>query len=68
MDRTDADHEDPTSHEVIPGTWRSEDNPMPALHSRQRYTSSQSGKVVRDHLRDYVNSPAGAVSWQESMI
>ena len=67
LERGDVDHEDPVTHEVIEGAWRSEGE-LQSLSSRQRYTASQLGKTVRDHLCQYVNSPEGSVSWQESMI
>jgi len=64
----EGDEEDPETHEVIPGAWR--DNPpvgtpLPAV---ARNTATILAKEQREYLKQYFSSPAGSVSWQDSMI
>ena len=66
MERTDVDHEDPETYEVIHGSWRLQGQ-LQSVTSR-RYTATELGKEVRNRIKTYVNSPEGSVSWQESMI
>lgn len=61
------DVEDPESHEVTPGQWREGDNLEP-LEPLVRNTSSASGKRLREYLKEYYNSPAGRVPWQDNMV
>ena len=54
-------------HNIIPGEWRNQhqlDDGMPARGHRARVE----GQQQREALKDYFNSPAGAVSWQDRMI
>ena len=67
MDAREVDYEDPETHELIEGSWKSQVE-LPSLTSRQRYNASQDGKILRNQMREYVNSPVGAVPWQESRI
>ena len=61
-----VDEED-ENHQLIAGQWR--DNELvdpyidPDLNRSTKFATKQ-----RDYLKDYVNSPAGAVHWQDKMI
>ena len=62
----DAENED---HELIQGQWRE----GPQLDGIQAETGSQgrpieAGRRNRDRMMNYVNSPIGAVSWQDRMV
>jgi hypothetical protein len=61
------DCEDPDTHQVIPGTWREVDA-LVGLQAMMRNNATKAAKVQRDYLRQYYNSPAGSVPWQERMI
>ena len=39
-----------------------------SLQSNRSHNPINDAKVVRDYLRDYYNSPAGAVPWQEKAV
>lgn len=69
VDKTALDREDPSTHEVIPGTWRIQAQ-LPDLGSAalRGNTASRAAKSMRNYMVDYVNSPAGSVTWQENMI
>ena len=62
----EVDEEDPDTHEVIPGSWRS-DLPLSQV-SMSSARATQAAKQHRDHLRDYFNSDAGSVPWQLAQI
>lgn len=64
---TDVDFEDPTTHEVSPGSWR-EDAPLGELPRHRAQRSADAAKAQRDYLRDYCTSPEGSVPWQDSKI
>ncbi|XP_033119853.1 uncharacterized protein LOC117119150 [Anneissia japonica] len=63
---TDADHEDPATHALIPGAWR-EDCDMAVLMHLSGHNSKKEAKQQRDYLSYYL-SPAGSVPWQERMV
>ena len=66
LGRGDVDLED-QRHRPIPARWRNRQmTEMPTPMGATRAT--QLGKEQRDYLRDYFNSPAGAVEWQEEML
>lgn len=62
-----ADHEDPTTHAVIPGSWRSEIT-LQKLPIMRGNNSTKAAKAQRDYICDYVNSEAGSVYWQDKQI
>ena len=41
---------------------------MLALRRQARYGTKKDGRIVRDYLKDYYNSPSGSVHWQEAMV
>uniref|UniRef100_UPI00358FCE16 CUB and sushi domain-containing protein 3-like n=1 Tax=Myxine glutinosa TaxID=7769 RepID=UPI00358FCE16 len=55
----EADNED-ANHEVVPGTWRNEEavTAWRGLEALPGNTSSKAGKLQRDDLAEYYNSPA----------
>jgi hypothetical protein len=61
-----ADREDPNTHELLPGEWRS-DNQLVGLQPLQRNTSLRAGKEQRLAMMRYYNSPVGAVPWQHRL-
>ena len=65
----DADREDPETHQVIPGNWRTEPQ-MPDLGQAplRGNTATKAAKDLREYLVEYFNSPAGSVPWQDRMI
>ena len=38
------------------------------LESLRGHQDRKAAKVVRNHMRDYYNSPSGAVAWQDKAI
>ena len=56
------------AHNLIPGAWRQDAN-LPDLDvppGRNRDTNL--GRRQRDYLKEYFNSPAGLVPWQDRMV
>lgn len=64
---TEGDQEDPQTHELIDGDWRS-DKAIGNVPTRRGHRTTNGAKEQRDHLRHYVTSPHGSVPWQERMI
>lgn len=60
------DAEDPTTHEVTPGAWRT-DKVMTALAALKGNNASKAAKLQREYICDYING-VGAVPWQDRMI
>ena len=58
-----ADSEDPVTHEIHPGQWRS-DPILVQASLPQGTNTTQRAKAQRDYLCAYVNSDVGAVPWQ----
>ena len=62
-----ADVEDPQTHHVTTGSWR--DDPILAQARLPSGTNTTArAKALREYLVKYVNSQAGSVSWQDSML
>ena len=61
------DSENPGSHEIIPGSWRT-DRTLQNMECMKGNNMTKAGKAHRDYICEYVNSEAGSVSWQEDMI
>jgi hypothetical protein len=61
------DKENDETHELIPGLWRSQET-MRSVDAMRGNNSTKAAKAQRDYVRDYMNSNAGAVEWQDSMI
>ena len=53
--------------DLVEGNWRFI---SPLLHSLQKKSgrTTDGAKMMRDSLRDYVNSTAGSVEWQRRAI
>jgi hypothetical protein len=62
-----VDHEDPSTHEVIPGPWRDEVS-LCCLNPMRGNNMTQTAKAQRQYLCEYFSSEAGSVTWQEDMI
>ena len=52
----------------VPGEWRADRNLEDTQTVTAPNTSSREGKKQRNLIKHWVNSPAGAVPWQDSMI
>ena len=63
----EVDNED-AEHNVIPGTWRQEQNNLEGLLNPRGQNYQTQAKAVRDYLAHYYTSEAGAVPWQENMV
>ena len=66
-----TDSEDPSTHETINGSWRADPSlgqPLPNSHGRGGRNNTNRAVHQRHRLREYVNSEAGAVPWQNRMI
>ena len=68
----DVDSENSVTHVVNEGAWRL-DGPMGNVTNISKQLGSgtrhpQDAKEMRQALRDYFNSSAGAAAWQENMI
>lgn len=62
------DREDPDTHEVTPGAWR-DDVTFPDLSQvAGGNRATKEAKCQRIYLKEYYNSPAGAVPWQDAQI
>jgi hypothetical protein len=61
------DHEDPNSHDIIPGAWR-QDVSLCSLTPMRGNNMTQMAKAQRDYLAQYFTSEAGRVSWQDTKI
>ena len=62
-----ADRED-DNHQMIPGEWRADINLAEIEREAASKNPSREAKGMRDYLKLYYNSEAGAVPWQENMI
>jgi hypothetical protein len=63
LDRTED-----MNHEFIPGAWRQDRNLEDTRTVPGSNTSNKKGKKLRNLLKHWVNSEAGAVPWQDMMI
>jgi hypothetical protein len=61
------DKEDPLTHELTPGMWRTDDT-MHALTAMKGNNATNAAKAQRLYLKDYFNSPYGSVEWQNRMV
>ena len=62
------DEESPTTHEVIPGQWRTEINePLPGVVQQGSNRAPFDAREIRDELCDFFNSD-GQVSWQWDVV
>ncbi|KAJ8019743.1 Protein ALP1-like [Holothuria leucospilota] len=64
---SDVDREDPDTHDLIPGGWRT-DRHLQGLRPLTGHHTQKDAKDQRDYLSHYYMSPAGAVPWQERMV
>jgi hypothetical protein len=62
LDREDADNN------VIPGQWRQGAQMVGAAAEPNLVRGTVHAQEQRDYLKDYYNSPAGSVPWQERMV
>lgn len=62
-----VDHENPISHSLTPGSWRSTQASLGDIGGRTT-NIGLSAKALRDSLRDYFNSPEGSVPWQSNVV
>lgn len=64
-----VDHEDRRG-DLVPGEWRRDRNmeDTGTDNIRGHNTASKEGKIVRNTLKHWVNSPAGSVPWQDRMV
>lgn len=61
------DQED-EEHNIIPGAWRDRTNLDEMNYARGGNFTSKAAKSQRLYLKEYYNSPTGAVPWQDRMI
>lgn len=54
-------------HAPVPGRWRNDDA-LATLPPLRGNTALREAKTQRDTLKDYYNSDAGKVPWQDAMI
>ena len=56
------------NHNIIPGAWRN-DAVLPEVHlTASNRLDLQTGKKVRDTLKQYFGSEAGRVPWQDKFV
>ena len=68
MQNAALDQED-DDHVLIPGEWRQGRNLQDVMNRDFRGNRvTAAGQNQRDYLKEYYNSPAGAVPWQNNMI
>lgn len=63
-----ADSEDPKTHEHIPGAWREHSVPLEGLQVHTHQRGPLPAREMRQYLKEYYNSSAGSVHWQDNMI
>ena len=56
------------NHNLVDGQWRQGAQLADGVAGYQRNVANAAGTAQRDYLKDYLNSEAGAVEWQENMI
>ncbi|XP_068250352.1 putative nuclease HARBI1 [Palaemon carinicauda] len=56
------------NHDFVPGAWREGRNLEDTQTASGPNTASKDGKKQRNLLKHWVNSPTGAVPWQDRMI
>jgi hypothetical protein len=61
------DHED-GNRNLVPGAWRVGRNMRECFHVQGPNRDNREGKKLRNTLKHWVNSAAGSVPWQDSMI
>ena len=62
------DDEHPINRELIPGAWRQGPNLQDTQNVTAANIDSKKGKMQRNLIKHWVNSPAGSVAWQDRMI
>ena len=62
-----VDHEGPEG-QLLPGEWRHGQNLEDTLYVTAPNTASREAKKQRNLIKHWVNSAAGAVSWQAKMV
>lgn len=62
-----VDTEDPNTHEVIPGSWRT-DRALDGLEKMRGNNALQKAKGQREYLTQYYSSAQGRVEWQDRMV
>ena len=60
--------EEGNNHNLVEGQWRQGAQLADGVAGYQRNVANAAGTAQRDYLKDYLNSEAGAVEWQENMI
>ena len=63
----EVDHQDPETHDLIPGVWRNDRNLL-GLRPLTGHHAQKDAKQQLDYLSHYYMSSAGAVPWQERII
>ena len=63
-----ADSEDPRTHEHIPGAWQKHNEPLEGLQVHTQQRGPLPAKEICQYLKEYYNSSAGSVPWQDNMI
>ena len=70
-------HQPPAAHHIdredqnynmIPGSWREQENLMQRLITEQGRNPSSKAKALRNYLAYYYSSEAGSVPWQERQV
>ena len=65
----EVDSEDPVTHDVVPGEWRTNQrHHLVGLLRQSGNTAWADAKRQRDYLSHYYTSPVGAVPWQDRMV
>ena len=62
-----VDSEDPDTHDLIPGGWRT-DRHLQGLLPLTGHHTQKDAKDQQDYLSHYYVSPAGAVLWPEKLV
>lgn len=62
------DCENPINRDLIPGEWRRGPNLQDTVNVAANNIDSKRGKMQRNLIKHWVNSPAGSVAWQDRMI
>ena len=68
LHQVQVEYPEQDEHDIVPGSWRELHDLGDTQTATGHNTASKEGKKQRNLINHWVNSPAGAVQWQDRMI